>query len=389
MLNKILDKFKNIYNKEAFMCYFSPGRVNIIGEHIDYNGGKVLPMAISLGIYAAISFNEDTICHASSNGFLDEKILTFDINNYEKSNDFTDYIKGVIEIFKTKYNKVITNGFDIYLESTLPSSSGLSSSAALELLISHIINDYFNFGLSNIDLVKLSQTAEREYVGVSCGIMDQFACGMGKENKCILLNTETIEYEYIDFVLNNASLYILNTNKPRNLVESKYNERCIECAEALSILQNDLNVANLCSVKESDLISHKSLMKDNVYNRALHAVKEELRVEEACNSLNKGDLVNVGKLLNESHASLRDLYDVTGLHLDTIVSLVQDLPFTLGARMTGAGFGGCCIALFNTNDDSLIKNELNKIAVKYEEITNCKLTYFKACPSDATRRIIL
>lgn len=386
MIDSLKTEFNKFFNNTNCKLYFSPGRVNIIGEHIDYNGGHVLPMAISKGIYAAVSFHDSKEVNCVSKGFNNEEIISFDLNNYDHSKDFTEYIKGVISIL-TEKNYIVNKGFDIYLETTLPASSGLSSSAALELLISHILNDEFNFNISDIDLVKISQLAERNYVGVSCGIMDQFACGMGRVNKCMLLNTSSIEYEYIDFVLNNASLYILNTNKPRNLVESKYNERCAECKEALEIIQQDINVSDLCFLSVYDLKSHKHLMKENVYNRALHAVTEEIRVNDACKALNDGDLVTVGKLLNASHESLKNLYDVTGLHLDTVVSLVQELPITLGSRMTGAGFGGCAIALFNTTDEELINKELEKVSVKYEEITNCKLTFFKADPVDSTRRI--
>ena len=213
--------FQKAFLQKPEELYFSPGRVNIIGEHIDYNGGKVLPMGISLGIYGAITFRKDTTCRCVSEGFNHEAIYEFDLNGFSESDDFTKYIKGVIYVLRKYKNANITHGFDLYMTSTLPASSGLSSSAALELLISHILNDEFKLGLSNLDCVLVSQQAEREYAHVNCGIMDQFAIGMSEKNKVILLDCATVDYKYFDFKLDGATLVIINTCKPRNLSESK------------------------------------------------------------------------------------------------------------------------------------------------------------------------
>lgn len=376
---KVKNLFKKTYKYEPTYYYFAPGRVNIIGEHIDYNGGKVLPMAISLGIYAGVSFHKEKIVNAISKGFNMEPI-SFEINKtLVNANDFTKYIKGVIYVLKAhNYIQNLEEGFDIALVSTLPASSGLSSSACLELLILHILNDHFNLNIDNLTLVKLAQEAENKFVGVSCGIMDQFAIGMAKENKAIFLDTNKLEYRYVDFNLPKATLVIINTNKPRNLSESKYNERRSECDKALSILQKHYPKDSLCSFTLDELNEVKLDLEPIIYKRAYHAITEEVRVEKAIVAMEENDLVTLGKLLNSSHESLKKDYEVTGLHLDTIVSLLQMYPQVLGARMTGAGFGGCAIALIIGNNHLEINEIMKEISIKYQEITGIKLDYYMA-----------
>ena len=386
MKKELVKFFKDVYNKEPNECIFTPGRVNIIGEHIDYNGGKVFPIAISLGIYGAYSFNKVRVVRAVSLGFNKEPII-FSLDNLDKkSDDFTKYIKGVIYILvKHGYDKVLAQGFDLALITTLPASSGLSSSAALELLILHILNDHYKLGISNLDLVLYAQEAERTYVGVNCGIMDQFAIGMAKDKDAILLDTNTIEYQYVKLDLD-SKLYIINTNKPRNLTDSKYNERRSECEKAYSILQKHYKRDNLCSYMLEELESVKSELSPNEYKRSRHAITENIRVNEAILAINNHDEERLGTLIRESHESLKDDYEVTGRELDTIVETLNKSDIVLGARMTGAGFGGCAIALIRGNNQLEIDELFSHLLQVYKEKTGLELTYYEASP-DVIRKL--
>ena len=382
---KLLSFYKYIYKEDTNDAIFTPGRVNIIGEHIDYNGGKVFPMAISLGIYGAYKFNDSKVVKSVSLGFNNEPI-SFRLDHLNrKSDDFTKYIKGVIYILiKHGYKEVRNKGFNIALISTLPASSGLSSSAALELLILHILNDHYKLGISNLDLVLYAQQAEREYVGVNCGIMDQFAIGMAKNNDAILLDTNTIDYQYVEINLK-SKLYIINTNKPRNLSESKYNERRSECERALKKLQKHLYKETLCSYNIDELNQYKNDLTDIEYRRSRHAITENKRVYLAIDALNNHDEQKLGALLKESHESLKNDYEVTGVELDTIVDALVKSEVVLGARMTGAGFGGCAIALIKDINDKDINELFNNVKTKYLEKTGLELTYYKANPSVITK----
>ena len=386
MKKELVKFYKDVYNKEPKECIFTPGRVNIIGEHIDYNGGKVFPIAISLGIYGAYSFNDSKIVRSVSQGFNSEPIV-FSLDNLnEKSNDFTKYIKGVIYILvKHGYKKVLEEGFDLALITTLPASSGLSSSAALELLVLHILNDHYKLGISNLDLVLYAQQAEREYVGVNCGIMDQFAIGMAKDKDAILLDTNTIEYQYVKLELD-SKLYIINTNKPRNLTDSKYNERRSECENALKVLKNHYNKDYLCSYTLEELDKVKGELSSVEYKRSHHAITENNRVNEAIKAINNHDEVALGSLLRESHESLKDDYEVTGLELDTIVEYLNKSDIVLGSRMTGAGFGGCAIALMRGNNQLEIDKLFSDLKKVYKEKTGLVLSYYEASP-DVIRKL--
>ena len=384
MKERLINGYKKVFKESPKLLYFSPGRVNIIGEHIDYNGGKVLPMGISLGIYGAITFKEGKKCRCVSEGFLHEKVIEFDLDNFNESDDFTKYIKGVIYVLRKYKNAKINCGFDLYMTTTLPPASGLSSSAALELLISHMLNDYFKLGLSDLDCVLMSQSAEREYAHVNCGIMDQFAIGMSEANKVILLDCATVKYDYFDFKLNGATLVIINSCKPRALADSKYNERRAECESALAILKEKYGKETLCEYTLDELESVKSLLSENIYKRARHAITEEIRVEEATKAMSEGRLKDLGLLLNASHKSLKEDYEVTGLHLDCIAEELQKSNIVLGARMTGAGFGGCAICLVNSTN----KDEINKLMDNVNDIyytkTGIKFKYYYCESSNRT-----
>lgn len=347
-------------NGNDLRVFHSPGRVNLIGEHIDYNGGYVFPCALEFGTFGCARKRSDNLVNFASTNF-DLKVSS-DLSSlvFKEEDDWANYPKGVIKILLDKGYKVF--GMDILVSGNIPNGAGLSSSASLELLTGVIVNNLFNDEkIDRVELVKIGQQAENTFVGVNCGIMDQFAVGMGKKNKAILLNCGTIEYEYADVELLDYSIVIMNTNKRRALNESKYNERRTECEEALSILKTKKSINNLCELSLAEFDELEGFIKkENVKNRAKHAVYENQRVKDAYKCLNEGKLIEFGKLLNESHASLKDLYEVTGKELDTLVLEAQKADGCIGARMTGAGFGGCAIAIVKKSSIESFTSEVRK-----------------------------
>lgn len=380
-------KFSDIFYSNGYLrYYFSPGRINVIGEHIDYNGGLVFPCAISLGTYAVISLRKDNIVSLYSENFPKVGIVSFSLKDeLEKDNLWTDYVKGVVSEIK-KLGHEINQGFNAYIVGNLPNGASLSSSASLELLFGEIIRDLNDLPLTDLDLVKIGQNAENKFVGLHCGIMDQFAIGMSKKDHAILLDCATLKYDYAPLKLKDNVILILNTNKRRDLVTSKYNERRAECDEALAIIQKDYKKVNfLCELEESDLLSIKPLIKNEVvYNRLKHVVMEMDRVKKAFKALNDGNLEYVGKLLNASHESLKNDYEVTGKELDTIVAAAQACDGVLGARMIGAGFAGCAIAIVN-------KDCVETVIQKVKEVYLAEIGYdcdiYVAETSDRTKKI--
>jgi galactokinase len=356
-INDLKKEFIKLYGEGEIRSFHSPGRVNLIGEHIDYNGGFVFPCALEFGTFACVRERKDKKVNLASTNF--ELRVTVELDNiqYREEDDWANYPKGVIKMMmEAGYNVA---GMDILISGNIPNGAGLSSSASLELLIGVIVNDLFNDGkIDRVELVKIGQKAENKFVGVNCGIMDQFAVGMGKEDKAILLDCNTLNYSYANIDLGEYSLVIMNTNKRRALNESKYNERRAECDEALEILRAEKNINALCELapEEYDELE-KLIQKENVKKRARHAVYENERVKKAYNCLNEGKLQEFGELLVGSHNSLRDLYEVTGKELDTIVEESLKTEGCIGARMTGAGFGGCAIAVVKKEAmDSFIEN---------------------------------
>jgi len=382
MLVKFHELFGNLGSEEF---YFTPGRVNLIGEHIDYNGGFVFPCALSFGTYAICRKREDQNFNLFSINFPNDKTITFQGNNLKKSGNWGDYCKGVIKIFKdNNYN--IPFGLDIVFYGNIPNGAGLSSSASLEVLMGTILNETFNLNTPMIDIVKYSQRAENNFIGVSCGIMDQFAVGMGKKDNAILLNCNTLEYEYVPIFLKKASIVIMNTNKRRGLADSKYNERRIYCEKALQDLQNSkINIEYLCDLSMEDFKKVKHFIREKeALLRATHAISENDRVLKGMLALKNNDIKTFGKLMNESHISLRDNYEVTGFELDAIVKAAWEEPGIIGSRMTGAGFGGCAVSIVE-NDfiDSFIKN----VGEKYTKKTNLVADFYIANIGDGSRKL--
>jgi galactokinase len=380
-LKDLKKDFNAHFNGEASEYYFSPGRINLIGEHIDYNGGNVLPAAISLGIVAAVNRREDQHVRIYSKDYNDE--ASFDLStfsaDFQQGSEWPDYIKAMLMVLND--NRAELDGADILLASDLPVGSGLSSSASIECLIGYIFNkDFYEDDRTRLALD--AQHAERHYVGVNCGIMDQFAIANGKSKNAMLLNCSTLEFEYIPATFKNYNLVIINSNKSRALADSKYNERRRECERAYAILSRIDPAEDLCHVHE---ISLAQLQDDVLYRRAKHAVLENKRVLHAVHALKAGNIDAFGHLLIESHESLDKDYEVTGPELNAIVHYSTRFEGCAGARMTGAGFGGCCIALV---ENGRVEKFISYVGKKYKEKTGLKADFYLADIFDGVKEIV-
>ncbi len=387
LVNKLKNNFVEVFDKENIRIFFAPGRVNMIGEHTDYNGGNVFPCALSFGTYIIAAKREDTKGRVYSMNFKDLGIIEFDINNLEylKEDDWANYPKGVINEFKNNGFK-IDKGFDVLFYGNIPNGAGLSSSASVELATSVMLKGLFDVEVDMVSMVKMSQKAENEFVGVNCGIMDQFAIGMGKKDKAILLDCNTLEYKYTKLDLKDASIVIANTNKRRGLADSKYNERRSECERALKQLQEKLTITSLGDLTEEEFEENKNFITNDVdRQRAKHAVYENRRAIKAVDALESGDLVLFGKLMNQSHVSLRDDYEVTGVELDTLVDIAWNEEGTIGSRMTGAGFGGCTVSIVKEDKvDSFISN----VGKQYKEKIGYEADFYVAKVGDGARELL-
>jgi galactokinase len=356
MKDLLQKEFNKIYNKEADNAYFSPGRVNLIGEHIDYNGGLVMPCAITFGTYLLVSPNEDNLFRFRSLNFEDKLDIPLQKSYTKTGESWFNYPLGIIEYFLEGGHPL--QGLDMLFYGDIPISSGLSSSASIEVVTAFALNDLMDSGYSKLDMVKLSKAVENNFIGVNCGIMDQFAVAFGEKNKALVLNCDTLDYQAVDSNLGDYILAIINTNKPRKLAESKYNERVQECQAALTALQQELDINNLCDIDTTTFNKYSHLITEQViYKRAKHVIEENDRVKLAAVALGNNDLAEFGRLMFASHDSLRDLYGVSGVELDTIAAYCKTDANVAGARMTGAGFGGCAIALVKENAfDNFSKN---------------------------------
>ncbi len=375
------NKFNDLYGKDYTEKYFSPGRVNLIGEHIDYNGGNVLPMAIIFGTYGYVAPRDDKKVRMFSENFIDKGVVEFDIDDikYKEEDDWVNYPKGVfVEILNEGYT--IDHGFDIIVYGTIPNGSGLSSSASLEVLIGRIIIEQNNLDIDDVKLAVLCQKAENNFVGVNCGIMDQFIIAAGKKDNALLINTEELTFDYVQADFKGNHLLVINSNKKRGLVDSEYNQRRESCERVLQIAQKEFDVPNLCTLTIEQL--NQLTLSDLDYMRAKHVIEENDRVTLSTKYLKEGDFKDFGKLLYASHESLRDLYEVSCDELDFIVQKCRELG-ALGARMTGAGFGGCAIALLEEFDDE----RLDQIALEYKGKFNLELEYYLVKSEDKAKLI--
>ena len=386
-LAEMAKTFAEKFGAQAERRYFSPGRVNLIGEHTDYNGGHVFPCAISLGTYALVRDRADAVTRVYSMNLADKGVIEFSMSGlaYDAAKDWANYFMGVVSVFEKAGYKA-PHGFDIVINGTLPGGAGLSSSASLEVLMSVILNEAFSFGLPMLEMVKLSQRAENAFVGVNCGIMDQFAVGMGKADCAMLLDCNTLDYRYSKIVLKDASIVITNTNKPHSLASSAYNVRRAQCEHALNELREvrpELKALGELSNEAFERIAGH-IAEQLERQRAHHAVFENNRTLEAVAALERDDVTRFGKLMNESHFSLRDDYDVTGRELDTLAEIAWSLPGVIGSRMTGAGFGGSTVSLVK-ND--AIETFRERVSAVYTERIGYAPSFYVASIAEGTHRL--
>jgi len=383
MIDNLYNQFKKTYNKEAENAYFSPGRVNLIGEHIDYNGGLVMPCAITFGINLLISPNNDGMLRFASVNFEDKLDIPLQARYTKTGNNWFNYPLGIVDHFLKEGHKL--QGFDMLFYGNIPIGSGLSSSASIEVVTAFALNDLLNCGYSRLDLVKLSKSVENNFIGVNSGIMDQFAVTFGEQNKALMLNCDTLDYQAVDSNLGEYVLAIINTNKPRKLAESKYNERVQECQSALAALKQELDINYLCDINAATFNNHLHLVKDEVLcKRARHVIEENDRVKLAADALAGNNLAEFGRLMYASHDSLRDLYEVSGRELDAIVDYCKTDGNVAGARMTGAGFGGCAIALVK---ESAFESFSQKVISYYSDLIGYAPSVYSSLIGDGVGRL--
>ena len=367
MINPLLETFNDLFNRDDGLVFFSPGRLNLIGEHIDYNGGLVLPFAIDKGIYGVAGLRQDRMINVLSKPFTNT-IYQFSLDDLKKNSAYAwaDYIKGSLKAL-IDHGYMITKGFDLYLESDLAIGAGLSSSAALEMLIIYMVNDFFDFKIDPLTMAKLGQYCEQHFIGVKSGIMDQCAIIMSKKDHALLLDTMNLHTTYVPFRFNDYTLIIANTNKKRNLIDSKYNERFQECQTALIQLKKHYPITHLCEIPIGELNHIQNLIDINLFKRVRHIISEHDRTYQCSNLLSDASVQAFSNLINQSHRSLKEDYDVTGIELDTLQEALLSSGATC-ARMTGAGFGGCALAL--------IKNErVEKVIQQASKIYTNKIGY--------------
>ncbi|SER90432.1 galactokinase [Gracilibacillus ureilyticus] len=386
-LSALISKFHDVFRTTSSpRAFFAPGRINLIGEHTDYNGGHVFPAAISFGTYAVAVKRKDRKMQFYSENFPERGIIqgSLDQLEYRKEDDWANYPKGMVDYF-IREGYAIDHGFDVLFYGNIPNGAGLSSSASIELATGVLLDGLFSCNIDRVRMVQLGQMVENHYIGVNSGIMDQFAIGMGKADNAMLLNCDTLDFEYAPIMLEDHDIIIINTNKRRELADSKYNERRSECEQALADLQKELSINSLGELTPEQFEQHKALIHNPTHQkRAKHAVYENARTIEALNRLKAGKLKEFGELINQSHISLRDDYEVTGLELDTIAETAWQLDGVLGSRMTGAGFGGCAIAIVEKSESEIFQARLTDI---YKKKVGYTPSYYIAAIGDGAKEL--
>jgi galactokinase len=381
-IENLKQQFTALYGEGECKIYFAPGRVNLIGEHVDYNGGRVFPCALSYGTYLAVrERKDDSIFFASENFEYKIRVTTDKI--CKGNEEWVKYPMGVMEQFQKRGFQL--KGMELLLAGDIPNGAGLSSSASVELVTSVALNELTGANLDQVELVKLSQKAENEFVGVNCGIMDQFAVGMGVHNHAIALDCNSLDYDLVPLEMEGYKLVIANTNKRRGLADSKYNERRSECESAVEQIGRKEKIEFLCELTEEQFQKVESLLENGVvHRRAKHVVSENQRVFKAIDALKHGNLEEFGQLMNASHDSLRDDYEVTGIELDTLVEEARKISGVLGSRMTGAGFGGCTVSLVEAD---AVEDFIDKVGENYQAKTGLKADFYVAEVGDGARRL--
>lgn len=376
MITKLVEEFKEIYGAEGdIRTYFAPGRVNLIGEHTDYNGGHVFPCALTLGTYAVARKRKDNVLRLYSINVGKMGVVKTSLDDLVPSTraGWTNYPKGVMWAFEKRGYK-LPSGLDVLIYGNIPNGSGLSSSASLEVLTGVMLKDMFGFDVSMVDIALIGQYSENNFNGCNCGIMDQFASAMGKKGNAIFLDTSTLEYEYAPVVLEDAKIVIINSKVKHSLVDSAYNDRRNECEKALSELQKVMDIKTLGDLTEEEFEVHKDAIRSGVcQKRAKHAVYENQRAIKAVAALKANDVETFGKLMNASHVSLRDDYEVSCKEIDILVDLAWSMDGVVGSRITGGGFGGCTVSIVK-ND--IVDDFVETIGAKYEEKVGHKAEFY-------------
>ena len=368
MKERFIQKFQELYGKEdGIRAYFAPGRVNLIGEHTDYNGGHVFPCALTLGTYGIVRDRKDRKLRFYSMNFEGLGIIETSLDELvpDEAANWTNYPKGVMWAFEKRGYK-LTHGMDILIYGNIPSGSGLSSSASLEVLTGLMLKDTFGFeDLTMVEVALIGQDSENNFNGCNCGIMDQFASAMGKKDHAIFLDTNTLNYEYAPVILKDAKIVITNSKVKHSLVDSAYNDRRNECETALKELQAELPIHSLGELTQEEFELHKEAIKDPIrQRRAKHAVYENQRTIRAVEALRGNDVELFGRLMNESHQSLKEDYQVSCREIDILVDMAQAMPGVLGSRITGGGFGGCTVSIVR-ND--AVDGFISQIGKTYQE----------------------
>ena len=388
MKEKLLSGFEKIYgdSKEA-ECFFAPGRVNLIGEHTDYNGGHVFPCALTIGTYAAVRKHADRMVHFYSMNFEQDGVIEIDLDKkLEPGMDlkWAGYTAGIIWAFAQR-DLQLDCGFDILYYGDIPAGSGLSSSASIEVLTGYILRELYGFELTNVDLALIGQFSENKFNGMNCGIMDQFASAMGKKDCAIFLDTADLSYEYAPINLDGMKIVVTNSNVKHSLVTSAYNDRRSSCEKALSELQTVLKINGLGDLSEEQFEENRAAIKDaDRQKKTKHAVYENQRTIKAFNALKAGNVELFGKLMNQSHVSLRDDYDVSCEEIDVLVDEAWKISGCVGSRITGGGFGGCTVSIVK---DEAVDEFISKVGTAYTNRTGKTADFYVVEIGDGPQRI--
>ena len=391
MIEEMKKVFTQVFGSDSKPeAFFAPGRVNLIGEHTDHEGGFVFPCAIDFGIYALAAKNTTHTLRIYSLNFDKEYTSPFEIaftDIHEKldiARSWVNYPLGVAKVLMS-HGYTFSSGLDILFAGNLPDGAGLSSSAAIEVLTAKIMSELEDLGIDGVNAARFSQEAENTFVGMHCGIMDQFAVSMGRKNHAVLLNCSSLKYSYAPLDLGNCKIIITNSNVPHSLVGSEYNLRRTQCEQALADIQKVKDIACLCDLTPDELDEYAYLVNDPVtLRRALHAVSENARAIKASQALKSGNLAVFGRLMNASHVSLRDNYEVTVPELDILAKLAWNLPGVIGSRMTGGGFGGCTVSIVEANH---VQNFVDTLGSEYERLTGRKAAFYTTGSQDGAGRI--
>ena len=387
MKETVLKKFEELFgNANGVNVYFAPGRVNLIGEHTDYNGGHVFPCALTIGTYAAVRKRADSKLNFYSMNFEELGIMESSLDDLTPSDaaGWTNYPKGVMWAFAERGMKMDC-GLDVVLNGNIPNGSGLSSSASLEVLTGYYLRDLYGFDVTNIDLAKIGQYSENNFNGMNCGIMDQFASAMGKKDHAIFLDTADLSYEYAPLVLDGAKIVVTNSNVKHSLVNSEYNVRRSECEKALEELQTVVKINGLGDLTEEQFEANKTAIKDEVrVKRAKHAVYENQRTIRAVEALKENDLTLFGQLMNASHVSLRDDYQVSCDEIDVLVEEAWKVDGVIGSRITGGGFGGCTVSIVK---DEAVENFKEKVGTAYQQRVGKQADFYVVEIGDGPSRL--